>query len=96
MNLSLERPLLEETERSSNSSEDLEYEIKSVCHNGQPNGRRCLIPLLTLAIGAGLLILGLQTILIWNLWRQHHHLELLGEINGLVPPSKYCESDRAE
>ncbi len=91
MSMSLERPLLDEAGPSSEASEDLEYELKSPFlsrygRKGRPS--RCLSPLIVLAVGTGIFILGFQSVLLWKLWRQPGHPEVLGEVNGLVPSGK--------
>ena len=92
MSLSLERPLLDKAGPSSEASEDLEYKPKShflprYGRNSRPS--RCLSPLIVLAIGTGILILEFQVVLLWKLWRQPGHPEVLGEVNGLVPLGKH-------
>jgi hypothetical protein len=86
--MSLERPLLDQ-EGSSEISEDLNYEAKSLfehVHNGLSS--RIFSPLILIGLGASILILGFQSALLWKLWHSQGHTEVLGEVNGLVPPGR--------
>ncbi|KAK5996702.1 Oxidase ustYa-like protein [Cladobotryum mycophilum] len=91
MSVSFERPLLDEAGPPSDTSEDLEYEPKVTFLSRRARkcrSKRCISPLVALAISTGVFIVGLQSVIIWKLWRQQpsNSLDVIGEINGLVPP----------
>ncbi|KAI1820015.1 hypothetical protein F4861DRAFT_95142 [Xylaria intraflava] len=90
--MSFEEPLLEDNgsfPASRSSSEETRYEratsrFSKYRQTSSQNPRRSLI--ITLAQCIGLSALVLQSLVIWNLWRESRHARALGEINGLVPP----------
>ena len=91
MSFSIERPLLEENGSSSETSEDLEYDLKSSFlsqYRPKRSPSRYISLPIALAIGIGILILAIQSVLLWRLWPKVDHTEALGEINGLVPRGK--------
>ena len=93
-----ERPLLDEVDPSPETSEDLEYDAKSPFlspYERKSRRSRCLSLLTILIINVGVFVIAFQFFLLWNLWQNQSHLEVLGEINGLVPSGKISTEKRS-
>lgn len=90
MAMSAEIPLLDEDGQLSEQSEDLEDLEYNPKHLARKMSRKTRFyhsfpSRVSLAVAAGVLVLGAQSVVLWKVWSPPSPSDVLGEINGLVP-----------